>query len=141
MGRTVEDVSFSKMVYITLVNCRSLPCLGGLPMLKRIGTEGMDEVKSLGREFYGETCTPNNPFPSLESLSFSNMQQWQDWDNPSSSEPYPLLHHLSIQNCPKLIKKLPAYLPSLPRLSISGCLGLQSPLLELPFLSEFRVSG
>ena len=90
-------------------------------MLKHLGIEGLDEVKMVGREFYGETCLPNKPFPSLESLSFFNMPQWEDWESPFLSEPYPRLLYLSIQNCTKLIKKLPTYLPSMVHLSIWEC--------------------
>ncbi|KAL6326862.1 hypothetical protein AAG906_012137 [Vitis piasezkii] len=138
----IGGVSFCKMVDVNLVNCRnctSLPCLGRLPRLKHVTIEGFNEVKIVGREFYGETCLPNKPFPSLESLSFSDMSQWEDWESPSLSEPYPCLLHLEITNCPKLIKKLPTYLPSLVHLSIWQCPQLVSPLERLPSLSELRV--
>ncbi|WKA02329.1 hypothetical protein VitviT2T_020532 [Vitis vinifera] len=140
--RWIGDVSFSKMVDVNLVNCRnctSLPCLGWLPMLKHVRIEGLKEVKIVGREFYGETCLPNKPFPSLESLSFSDMSQWDDWESPSLSEPYPCLLYLEIVNCPKLIKKLPTYLPSLVHLSIWRCPLLVSPVERLPSLSKLRV--
>ncbi|RVX00433.1 putative disease resistance RPP13-like protein 1 [Vitis vinifera] len=140
--RWIGDVSFSKMVDVNLVNCRnctSLPCLGWLPMLKHVRIEGLKEVKIVGREFYGETCLPNKPFPSLESLSFSDMSQWEDWESPSLSEPYPCLLYLEIVNCPKLIKKLPTYLPSLVHLSIWRCPLLVSPVERLPSLSKLRV--
>ncbi|RVX00311.1 putative disease resistance RPP13-like protein 1 [Vitis vinifera] len=136
--RWIGDVSFSKMVDVNLVNCRnctSLPCLGWLPMLKHVRIEGLNEVKIVGREFYGETCLPNKPFPSLESLSFSGMSQWEDWESPSLSEPYPCLLDLRIKNCPKLIKKLPTYLPSL-----ESCPQLVSPVERLPSLSKLQVS-
>ncbi|XP_034711835.1 putative disease resistance protein At3g14460 [Vitis riparia] len=140
--RWIGDVSFSKMVNVYLVNCRnctSLPCLGWLPMLKHVRIEGLKEVKIVGREFYGETCLPNKPFPSLEFLSFSGMSQWEDWESPTLSEPYPCLLHLKIVNCPKLIKKLPTYLPSLVHLSIWRCPQLVSPVERLPSLSELSV--
>ncbi|XP_034703892.1 putative disease resistance protein At3g14460 [Vitis riparia] len=140
--RWIGDVSFSMMVKVNLVNCRnctSLPCLGWLPMLKHVRIEGLNEVKIVGREFYGETCLPNKPFPSLEFLSFSGMSQWEDWESPTLSEPYPCLLHLKIVNCPKLIKKLPTNLPSLVHLSIDTCPQLVSPLERLPSLSELSV--
>ncbi|KAL6311893.1 hypothetical protein AAG906_026538 [Vitis piasezkii] len=139
----IGDVSFSKMVDVNLVNCRnctSLPCLGWLPMLKHARIVGLNEVKIVGREFYGETCLPNKPFPSLEFLSFSGMSQWEDWESPSLSEPYPCLLNLRIENCPKLIKKLPTYLPSLVDLFIFQCPQLVSPLERLPSLSKLQVS-
>nr|AGF69194.1 disease resistance protein At3g14460-like protein 1 [Vitis labrusca] len=138
----IGDVSFSKMVDVNLVNCRnctSLPCLGWLPMLKHVRIEGLKEVKIVGREFYGETCLPNKPFPSLESLSFSDMSQWEDWESPTLSEPYPCLLHLKIVDCPKLIKKLPTNLPSLVHLSILGCPQWVPPLERLSSLSKLRV--
>ena len=57
----IGDPSFSKMVYLDLINCKnctSLPALGGLPFLKNLVIEGMNEVKSIGDEFYRETANP-----------------------------------------------------------------------------------
>ena len=56
--RWIGDPCFSKMVEVVLYNCKnclSLPALGGLPFLKELKIKGMNEVKSIGDEFYGET--------------------------------------------------------------------------------------
>ncbi|KAM7269045.1 hypothetical protein ACFE04_024542 [Oxalis oulophora] len=62
---------FTKMERISLLGCKkskSLPCLGGLPLLKYLRIEGMDRVERVGPEFYGNKC-----FPNLETLEFENM--------------------------------------------------------------------
>ena len=59
--------------------------------------------------------------------------------SPFLSEPYPRLLYLSIRNCPKLIKKLPTYLPSLVHLSIWECPQLVFPLERLPSLSKLGI--
>eukprot|EP00261_Vitis_vinifera_P025908 XP_010658947.1 PREDICTED: putative disease resistance protein At3g14460 isoform X1 [Vitis vinifera] len=68
--RWIGDALFSKMVDLSLIDCRectSLPCLGQLPSLKQLRIQGMDGVKKVGAEFYGETrVSAGKFFPSLE---------------------------------------------------------------------------
>ena len=116
--RWIMDASFSKMVYLSLINfqkCTSLPCLGQSPLLKNLLIQGMNGVKKVGVEFYGATCLSNKPFPSLESLQFACMSAWEDWEKLSLSilVSFPCLQELRVENCPKLITKLPNYLPFL----------------------------
>ena len=145
----VSDASLlSKMVKLSLVgckNCTSLPCLGQLPSLKRLRIQGMDGVKQVGTEFYGEAgVSTNKYFPSLESLYFGNMCEWEHWEDCSSSSVieslFPSLHDFTVSNCPKLIKELPTYLPLLTTLSIYGCPKLEFTLLRLPSLEELDVN-
>lgn len=85
----IGDPSFSKMVHLSLKKCKNcswLPPLGRLLFLKELDIEGMDEIESVGDEFYGEIV---NPFPSLESLNFGNMPQWKDWFSPKLDEEIP----------------------------------------------------
>ncbi|KAL6310546.1 hypothetical protein AAG906_022242 [Vitis piasezkii] len=122
--------------------CTSLPCLGQLPSLKQLRIQGMDGVKKVGAEFYGETrVSAGKFFPSLESLHFNSMSEWEQWEDWSSSTEslFPCLHELTIEDCPKLIMKLPTYLPSLTKLSVHFCPKLESPLSRLPLLKELQV--
>ena len=144
--RWIRDASFSKMVDLSLINCRkctSLPCLGQLPLLKCLLINRMDGIKVVGAEFYGEICLPNNCFRSLESLSFSYLSIWEHWEDSSSltESLFPCLRQLRIEGCPKLIKKLPTYLPSLTKLSIGDCPKLEFPLSRVPSLCELEVRG
>ncbi|XP_034680278.1 putative disease resistance RPP13-like protein 1 isoform X2 [Vitis riparia] len=143
--RWIGDALFSKMVDLSLIDCRkctSLPCLGQLPSLKQLRIQGMDGVKKVGAEFYGETrVSAGKFFPSLESLHFNSMSEWEHWEDWSSSTEslFPCLHKLTIEDCPKLIMKLPTYLPSLTKLSVHFCRKLESPLSRLPLLKELQV--
>ena len=144
----VSDASLlSKMVKLSLVDCKkctSLPCLGQLPSLKRLRIHGMDGVKQVGAEFYGEAgVSTNKIFPSLESLYFGNMYEWEHWEDCSSSSAteslFPSLHDFTVSNCPKLIKELPTYLPLLTTLSVYDCPKLEFTLLRLPSLKQLDV--
>ncbi|WKA01726.1 hypothetical protein VitviT2T_019993 [Vitis vinifera] len=143
--RWIGGALFSKMVDLRLIDCRkctSLPCLGQLPSLKQLRIQGMDVVKKVGAEFYGETrVSAGKFFPSLESLQFYSMSEWEHWEDWSSSTEslFPCLHELTIQCCRKLIMKLPTYLPSLTKLSVHFCPKLESPLSRLPLLNELDV--
>ncbi|KAL6338398.1 hypothetical protein AAG906_020482 [Vitis piasezkii] len=86
----------------------------GLPFLKDLAIEGMNQVKSIGDGFYGDTA---NPFQSLESLRFENMAEWNNWLIPKLGHEetqtlFPCLRELKMRRCPKLIN-LPHELPSL----------------------------
>ena len=143
----VSDASLlSKMVELSLVDCKkctSLPCLGQFPSLKRLRIQGMDGVKQVGAEFYfyGEAgVSVYKFFPSLESLYFEDMPEWEDWSSSSTTESlFPSLHELKIHNCPKLIKELPTYLPLLTTLSVYDCPKLEFTLLRLPSLKQLDV--
>nr|CAN74331.1 hypothetical protein VITISV_010084 [Vitis vinifera] len=145
--RWIGGALFSKMVDLSLIDCRkctSLPCLGQLPSLKQLRIQGMVGVKKVGAEFYGETrVSAGKFFPSLESLHFNSMSEWEHWEDWSSSTEslFPCLHELTIEDCPKLIMKLPTYLPSLTKLSVHLCPKLESPLSRLPLLKELQVRG
>ncbi|KAL6327701.1 hypothetical protein AAG906_022763 [Vitis piasezkii] len=135
--RWIGDALFSKMVDLSLIDCRkctSLPCLGQLPSLKQLRIQGMDGTRVSAGKF----------FPSLESLHFQSMSEWEHWEDDWSSSTeslFPCLHELIIEHCPKLIMKLPTYLPSLTKLSVLFCPKLESPLSRLPLLKELLVEG
>ena len=143
----VSDASLlTKMVELSLVDCKkctSLPCLGQLPSLKRLRIQGMDGVKQVGAEFYfyGEAgVSLDKFFPSLESLYFEDMPEWEDWSSSSTTESlFPSLHEFTVSNCPKLIKELPTYLPLLTTLFVYDCPKLEFKILRLPSLKELDV--
>ena len=129
----IGDPSFSKMVNLTLRDCKkctSLPTLGGLLFLKVLHIEGMGKVESIGDEFYGE-C--KNPFASLKELQFEDMPEWESWSHSNlMKENIRAFHNLEkfvIRKCPKLVCGLPGmghkrYLVGLQQLVIMDCGGL-----------------
>ncbi|GMP43424.1 hypothetical protein CsSME_00012790 [Camellia sinensis var. sinensis] len=120
----IGDPMFSNMAYLSLENCgncASLPPLGRLPSLKKLYLKGMRVLKHVGCEFYGQG---GEPFPLLETLSFENMPEWEDWytfGDHKEVQPFTLVSELSIKNCPKLVEMLPSDLPCLNKLQISNC--------------------
>ncbi|GAY65137.1 hypothetical protein CUMW_238930 [Citrus unshiu] len=72
--------SFENLVVLRFKNCNqctTLPSVGHLPSLKNLVIKGMAKVKSVGLEFCGKYCS--EPFPSLETLCFEDMQEWEEW--------------------------------------------------------------
>ena len=105
----VGDPSFSKMEYLNLKGCKkctSLPSLGQLPLLKELIIEGMDGIRHVGPQFYGDDYTSIGPFQSLETLKFENMKEWEEWSSfgDGGVEGFPRLRDLSILRCPKLTR-------------------------------------
>ncbi|KAJ9693034.1 hypothetical protein PVL29_011946 [Vitis rotundifolia] len=137
------DPSFSVMVELTLKNCKKcmlLPNLGGLSVLKVLCIEGMNQVKSIGAEFYGECM---NPFASLKELRFKDMPEWESWSHSNFIKEdvriFPHLEKFLIRKCPKLIGELPKCLQSLVALEVSECLGLMCGLSKLASLRELNL--
>ncbi|XVF30665.1 hypothetical protein REPUB_Repub16aG0077900 [Reevesia pubescens] len=127
----VGHSSFSNVVSLDLRDCKFcflLPPLGQLSSLKSLTLSGCSGVERVGDEFYGNGT---KPFGSLESLSFEDMSEWEEWFC-SSDESFCLLQELSIRNCPKLTKSLPKHLPSLTKLELKRCDALQLQLEPLP---------
>ncbi|CBI23757.3 unnamed protein product, partial [Vitis vinifera] len=81
----VGDPSFFNLVYLKLHNCNncpSLPPLGQLPSLKHLSILQMKGVKMVGSEFYGNASSSNTiepSFPSLQTLRFEKMYNWEKW--------------------------------------------------------------
>ncbi|PHT61354.1 hypothetical protein T459_34799 [Capsicum annuum] len=136
--------SFLKLlVQLSLSNCMdcfSLPALGQLPSLKFLSIRGMLRITEVTEEFYGSPSS-KNPFNSLEKLEFAEMLEWKQWHLLGKGE-FPALQDLSIDDCPKLMGKLPENLCSLTKLRISGCpeLNLETPI-QLSSLKSFEVDG
>ncbi|CAL5381808.1 unnamed protein product [Camellia sinensis] len=142
----IGDRLFSKMVCMKLQNCKnctSLPPLGQLPSLKDLHIEGMSGVKHVGCEFYGQHCA--KPFPLLETLSFENMSEWEDWNIfgiDKEVQTFTRVSKLSIEKCPKLVGMLPSNLPCLKTLEIKNCpqLLVEASSLVLPSLTSPSMS-
>ncbi|CAL5331148.1 unnamed protein product [Camellia sinensis] len=141
----IGDALFSNMTDISLDNCgncASLPPLGQLPSLKKLYITGMSALKHIGCEFYGQGGV--QPFPLLESLSFENMPEWEDWytfGDHKEVQPFTRVKSLSLKKCPKLLKMLPTDLPCLNNLEIRDCPKLCGMMpKDLPCLNNLNIS-
>ncbi|CAK7329161.1 unnamed protein product [Dovyalis caffra] len=82
---------------------------------------------------------------SNKTLYIGVLLEWEHWDSSDgrNEEPaggkFPKLVELTLQNCPKLIGKLPGCLPSLKKLHISGCPQLTNLPEMVPSLRELKV--
>ncbi|KAH0777146.1 hypothetical protein KY290_008557 [Solanum tuberosum] len=133
----LADPLFLKLVQLSLRDCKdcdSLPALGQLPSLRSLYIRGMHGIKEVTEEFYGNSSS-KKPFNSLEILGFADMPEWKQWHVLGSGE-FPLLEYLSIENCPKLMGKLPENLCSLTKLRIS-----ETPLFEEAQLFRSQFEG
>ncbi|CAN0862638.1 Putative disease resistance protein RGA3 [Linum grandiflorum] len=147
----VGDLKFADMVHLELMHCKnieSLPPLGQLPSLVTLAISGLDGVKEVGAEFYGENRGNNSnltwPFPALETLRIEDMPEWVEWScfagvTESSTVYFPKLLDLAVRNCPKLIGQLPNFLPCLQNLEIRGCRQLTDLPETLLSLSELYI--
>ncbi|KVH93560.1 hypothetical protein Ccrd_004387 [Cynara cardunculus var. scolymus] len=114
----VGDSLFDRLIHISIRGCKkctSLPLLGQLPSLMELFVQGMDGVKVIELQRLA--------FPSLEILSFEDMQGWEVWSyNGGVVDPVcPCLQTLCIRGCPKLVEISLEELPSLRDLEIDGC--------------------
>ncbi|KAK3422907.1 hypothetical protein EUGRSUZ_G03265 [Eucalyptus grandis] len=141
------DPSFSNMVFLSLTDCRRcmcLPPLAQLSLLKHLCIEGLTAVKSVGVEFYGYALSRGKPFPSLETLIFKDMLEWEEWScslDDKGIVTFPSLRELYIERCQNLKGKLPNHLPCLEKLVIHECKLLVSPLPRLPLLRRLDIKG
>ncbi|CAL9771505.1 unnamed protein product, partial [Musa acuminata subsp. burmannicoides] len=97
------DSSFSKLVNIEIVvclKCNLLPPLGQLPSLRVLAIKYFSDLQRIGREFCGIGSAIKG-FPSLETLTFLDMENWQQWDGVEAGD-FPRLLRLRIDGCPKL---------------------------------------
>ncbi|KAL4342690.1 hypothetical protein AHAS_Ahas11G0003600 [Arachis hypogaea] len=124
------DSSFGNTVSLRIEDCHhccSLPPLGRLHSLKELFISSMKSVKSIGSEFYGGNSPSFQPFPSLETLEFDSMAEWEEWNKIDGiTSEFPRLSKLSLRRCPKLKGKLPSNLPCLIELDVEDCCVLES---------------
>ncbi|WCJ39044.1 Disease resistance protein RGA2 [Euphorbia peplus] len=97
-------------------NAKTLPPLGQLPFLKSLSICMMEELKKIGREFYGEGKIKG--FPSLKKLKLEDMRSLKEWHEIVDGE-FPVLEELSLSNCPDVVN-LPKF-PSLFNLLLNDC--------------------
>ncbi|XP_062115458.1 putative disease resistance RPP13-like protein 1 [Humulus lupulus] len=112
----------SNVVRVNLWHCETcsfLPPLGQLPSLKDLAIRGLYGVVKISSEFYYSTGadsslgTKTKPFRYLESLSFEDMRELQEWS---------FIEKLGFESCEKLkVSLLPNYFPSLRELVIDEC--------------------
>ncbi|CAJ2638855.1 unnamed protein product [Trifolium pratense] len=120
------DSLFGNMVYLKISNCDDclwLPPVGQLHNLKELIIEGMSLVESIGIEFYGNDGSSFQPFPSLETLHFEDMQEWEEWNLiGGTATQFPSLKTLSLSKCPKLrVGNIADKLSSLTELKLREC--------------------
>ncbi|KAG4177537.1 hypothetical protein ERO13_A11G313100v2 [Gossypium hirsutum] len=141
----IADSSFKNMLSLKLhncKNCKSLPSIGRLLLLKDLSISGLGQVHKIGAELFGEN--QSNAFASLESLRFRDMPNWEEWDPCEGDEQaskFPSLRELSIIFCPQLLGRLPTILQSLQKLEIYWCSRLVASISSFPLLSEIGVQG
>ncbi|XP_022768539.1 putative disease resistance protein RGA4 [Durio zibethinus] len=105
---------------LSLINCRRceyLPILGQLIFLKVLYLQGMDAVKNIGREFYGDVT--GTLFPSLTELTLVDFPTLESWWSFNRKEEFPSLVKLTLIKCFRL-QNLPCF-PSLHHLELRSC--------------------
>ncbi|CAA2955138.1 Hypothetical predicted protein [Olea europaea subsp. europaea] len=115
--------NLAKISFNFCKNCRTLPPLGKLPLLRDLSIRGMDQVKVIGAEFYGSRGHGELPFPSLNSLTFEDMENWEEWLGVAqevSVIEFPQLCKFYIRRCPKLVSLSNILLPSLCELEVQS---------------------
>ncbi|XP_042957989.1 putative disease resistance protein At3g14460 [Carya illinoinensis] len=122
--------SLSKLELIDY--CSALPPLGQLHFLNKLYIDGLDEVVTVGPEFYENSSNSSmKPFESLKVMRLENLSNWENWLHSSGEnevETFSQLEELYIKNYPKLRAKLPVHPSSLAELHIIDC------KLELPIM-------
>ncbi|ESW05616.1 hypothetical protein PHAVU_011G194900 [Phaseolus vulgaris] len=119
------------IVFLKLYNCKYcqwLPSLGLFTFLKHLEIYGLDKIVRIDVDFYGNSFSA---FASLETLSFNDMKEWEEWQCITGA--FPSLKQLSVAGCPKLKGHLPEHLPRLKELSIYRCeqLVASTPAIEI----------
>ncbi|CDP17373.1 unnamed protein product [Coffea canephora] len=111
--------------------CSELPTVGQLPSLKRLYLKRLDNIRSVGDEFYASgSCTRRRKFfPALEELRVEYMENWVEWKDADQVDVFPMLRDFHILSCRKLTSIKTGYgTASIEELSIDTCDNLR----ELP---------
>lgn len=117
-GTKFLDWMLLNLITITLTNCKNckcLPALGNLASLKTISLCGIDSIKCINMEFYGDGMY--RPFPALEELILRRFPNLEEWSTANDREAFPNLRKLIISNCPKLTK-IPLFQSTLQHLEL-----------------------
>ncbi|RDX96337.1 putative disease resistance RPP13-like protein 1, partial [Mucuna pruriens] len=132
-------IDLSVVVSLSLANCkncRRLPSFGVLPFLKDLSIEGCSSIVIIGADFYGSNSFS---FQSLETLTFSCMYGWEEWECKAAVDAFPRLQHLSITFCPMLKGHLPKQLLGLKKLHISDSKQLVASAPMAPEIHELEL--
>ncbi|WVZ03288.1 hypothetical protein V8G54_024094 [Vigna mungo] len=117
--RWLSDNYLSNVVSLILNNCKYclwLPSLGLLTVLKHLTIGRLDQIVRINADFYGNS---SSAFASLETLTFSNMKEWKEWQSMPGA--FRNLQSLRVTKCPKLKGHLPQQLSHLKKLTIGKC--------------------
>ncbi|XP_022872725.1 putative disease resistance protein At3g14460 [Olea europaea var. sylvestris] len=120
----IGDSAFLKLAKVSFEfceNCVTLPPLGQLPLLRDLSIRGIRQVKLIGAEFYGNRGHGELPFPSLISLTFEDMCNWEEWLGIEGVIELSQLRKLKISCCSKLVRLPNLLLPSLCELEATEC--------------------
>ncbi|KAG2668831.1 hypothetical protein I3760_14G008400 [Carya illinoinensis] len=136
----------SELELIDCKYCSAFPPLGQLHLLNKLYIRGLDEVVTVGPEFYGNSSNSSmKPFGSLKVMKLENMPNWEDWlhsGGENEVETFSQLERLYIKNCPKLRAKLPIHSSSLAKLEIIECKKLELPMQrQYSSLEELYLGG
>ncbi|CDP21925.1 unnamed protein product, partial [Coffea canephora] len=143
-------INLPKLVELQVCCCKigELPALGQLPSLKCLLLTGLDNIRSIGDEFYRSSTRRRKFFPALEELRVEYMENLVEWKDADQKCPLPCLERLSIWSCNGLTtisdKMFESCRLSLRSLKVGYCRNLVSfslNLQEMSSLEEFTLVG
>ena len=129
----------SNLVSLELRGCKcsSLPPLGQLPSLKHLSISQMKGLERAGRVFFFHEDATSSSFPSLQTLRFENMDNWEEWSCCGCK--FLCLQELYLIGCSRLKGNLPEELPSLKKLELCRCGQLLEASLQIPAIRELKM--
>ncbi|MBA0777173.1 hypothetical protein Gotri_005227 [Gossypium trilobum] len=131
---TVQKPNIIELKLINCHRCKYLPLLGELPRLKVLYLQGMEAVKNIGAEFYGEST--GRPFPSLEERRIPFFGQIDNQE---------MLQVLELHSCNEMVLRSASNLTSLSTLVVADfvehLIFLEKLLQNNPLLMSLKISS